>query len=176
MQQDSLFHDIPPRSPNRQADVDRLAELKNQIRHHDYLYYVKDCPEISDGEYDLLFRELLDLELKYPDLITSDSPTQRVGAPPLDELGKVPHERPMLSLDSLMNPVEVSAFDQRMKRELETEQMIERAPGTVGIDQVHGDLAGRLDGLADRHVLLAATQPAQNGAQYPARGRNLGSR
>ncbi len=123
MQQDSLFHDISPRSPNRQADVDRLTALKNQIRHHDYLYYVKDCPEISDGEYDRLFRELLDLELKYPDLITSDSPTQRVGAPPLDELGKVPHERPMLSLDSLMNPVEVSAFDQRMKRELETEQI-----------------------------------------------------
>ncbi|MBS0152574.1 MAG: NAD-dependent DNA ligase LigA [Nitrospira sp.] len=123
MQQDSLFNDVPTPSKIRQTDEDRLAELKNQIRHHDYQYYVKDHPEISDGEYDRLFRELLDLELKYPDLVTADSPTQRVGAPPLDELGKVPHERPMLSLDSLMDPVEVLAFDQRMKRELETEQI-----------------------------------------------------
>ncbi|MBX3326430.1 MAG: NAD-dependent DNA ligase LigA [Nitrospira sp.] len=123
MRQDSLFSDVPPPSKIRQADENRLAALKNQIRHHDYLYYVKDRPEISDGEYDRLFRELLELELKYPDLVTSDSPTQRVGAPPLDELGKVPHERPMLSLDSLMDPVEVLAFDQRMKRELEAEQI-----------------------------------------------------
>ncbi|MBL8073848.1 MAG: NAD-dependent DNA ligase LigA [Nitrospira sp.] len=123
MRQDSLFHDLPSPSKIRQADEDRLAELKNQIRHHDYLYYVKDHPEISDGEYDRLFRELLDLELKYPDLITADSPTQRVGAPPLDELGKAPHERPMLSLDSLMDPEEVLAFDQRMKRELGTAQI-----------------------------------------------------
>jgi DNA ligase (NAD+) len=123
MRQDSLFHDLPPPSKIRQADEDRLAILKTQIRHHDHLYYVKDRPEISDGEYDRLFRELLDLELKYPDLVTSDSPTQRVGAPPLDELGKIPHERPMLSLDSLMDPEEVLAFHQRVKRELETEQI-----------------------------------------------------
>lgn len=123
MQQDSLFNDIPTPSQIRQADEDRLATLRNQIRHHDYLYYVKDHPEISDGEYDRLFRELLDLELKYPDLVTTNSPTQRVGAPPLDELGKVPHERPMLSLDSLMEPDEVLAFDQRVKRELDTDQI-----------------------------------------------------
>ncbi|MBL8051796.1 MAG: NAD-dependent DNA ligase LigA [Nitrospira sp.] len=123
MQQDSLFNDVPTPADMRQTDEDRLARLRNQIRHHDYLYYVKDHPEISDGEYDRLFRELLDLELKHPDLVTADSPTQRVGAPPLDELGKVPHERPMLSLDSLMQPDEVLAFDQRMQRELETEQI-----------------------------------------------------
>ncbi|MFO0698889.1 MAG: NAD-dependent DNA ligase LigA [Nitrospira sp.] len=123
MRQDSLFNDVPPPSPTRQADEHRLTHLKNHIRHHDYLYYVKDCPEISDGEYDRLFRELLDLEQKYPDLVTADSPSQRVGAPPLDELGKVPHERPMLSLDSLMEPEEVLAFDQRIKRELDTDQI-----------------------------------------------------
>ena len=123
MQQDSLFNDVPTPANIRRTDEDRLATLRNQIRHHDYLYYVKDHPEISDGEYDRLFRELLDLELKYPDMVTADSPTQRVGAPPLDELGKVQHERPMLSLDSLMQPDEVLAFDQRMKRELETEQI-----------------------------------------------------
>lgn len=123
MQQDSLFNDVPTPANIRRTDEDRLATLRSQIRHHDYLYYVKDHPEISDGEYDRLFRELLDLELKYPDMVTADSPTQRVGAPPLDELGKVQHERPMLSLDSLMQPDEILAFDQRMKRELETEQI-----------------------------------------------------
>ncbi|HRI38277.1 MAG TPA: NAD-dependent DNA ligase LigA, partial [Nitrospira sp.] len=119
----SLFNDVPTPATIRRTDEDRLATLRNQIRHHDYLYYVKDHPEISDSEYDRLFRELLDLELKYPDMVTADSPTQRVGAPPLDELGKVPHERPMLSLDSLMQPDEVLAFDQRIKRELQTEQI-----------------------------------------------------
>lgn len=102
---------------------EQLAHLKKKIRHHDYLYYVKDRPEISDGEYDRLFRELVELERSHPELVTSDSPTQRVGAPPLDELGKVRHERPMLSLDSLIDQGDVLAFDQRMKRELETDQI-----------------------------------------------------
>ncbi len=123
MRQDSLYHDTPASSKVPQADQSRLVELKDQIRHHDYLYYVKDRPAISDGEYDRLFRELSDLEQKYPELITPDSPTQRVGAPPLDELGKVPHERPMLSLDSLVDPDQTLAFDQRMKRELQTDQV-----------------------------------------------------
>ena len=123
MQQDSLYNDSPPSSEATPAEQERLAHLKNQIRRHDYLYYVKDRPEISDGEYDRLFRELTDLEQAYPELITPDSPTQRVGAPPLDTLGKVQHERPMLSLDSLVNPDEVLAFDQRMKRELGTDQI-----------------------------------------------------
>lgn len=121
MQQDSFYTD-PPSSPNAsRAEEERLAQLKSQIRHHDHLYYVKDRPEISDGEYDRLFRELTELERTYPELVTPDSPTQRVGAPPLEALGKVQHERPMLSLDSLMNSDEVLAFDLRMKRELGTD-------------------------------------------------------
>lgn len=123
MQQDSLYNDSPLPSRAAPAEQERLAQLKSQIRHHDYLYYVKDHPEVSDGEYDRLFRELADLEQAYPELITPDSPTQRVGASPLDELGKVQHERPMLSLDSLVNPDEVLAFDQRMKRELGTDHI-----------------------------------------------------
>ena len=123
MRQDSLYNDSPPHSRSTRAEQERLTQLKSQIRHHDYLYYVKDRPEISDGEYDRLFRELADLERTYPELVTPDSPTQRVGAPPLDELGKVQHERPMLSLDSLVNPDEVLAFDQRMKRELGTDHI-----------------------------------------------------
>lgn len=97
----------------------RLNKLRNEIRRHDNLYYAKDQPEISDTEYDRLFRELIDLERLHPELVTPDSPTQRVGAPPLESLTKVPHEQPMLSLDSIVEQVEVQAFDQRMKRELE---------------------------------------------------------
>jgi DNA ligase (NAD+) len=103
------------------ADIPaRLNALRDEIRHHDYLYYVKDRPEISDSEYDRLFRELIELEQTHPHLVTTDSPSQRVGAPPLHELLKVPHEQPMLSLDSIVEQDEVLAFDQRMKRELET--------------------------------------------------------
>lgn len=97
----------------------KLIALRNEIRRHDYLYYVKDRPEISDSQYDRLFRELVELEQAHPELVTPDSPSQRVGAPPLQELLKVPHEQPMLSLDSIVEEREVLAFDQRMKRELE---------------------------------------------------------
>ena len=102
----------------------RITALRREIRHHDHLYYTKDRPEISDAEYDRLFRELVDLETAHPDLITADSPTQRVGAPPLSELTKVSHEKPMLSLDSIVDQEDVRAFDQRMKRELETDQPV----------------------------------------------------
>lgn len=98
----------------------RLIALRDEIRRHDYLYYSKDRPEISDTQYDRLFRELVELEQAHPELVTPDSPSQRVGAPPLQELAKVPHEQPMLSLDSIIDQSEVQAFDQRMKRALET--------------------------------------------------------
>jgi DNA ligase (NAD+) len=98
----------------------RLIALRDEIRRHDYLYYVQDRPEVSDSQYDHLFRELLELEQAHPELVTPDSPSQRVGAPPLEALVKVPHEQPMLSLDSIVDQSEVQAFDQRMKRELET--------------------------------------------------------
>ena len=86
MQQDSPYPDSASSSPSSIADRDRLTQLTAQIRHHDYLYYVKDQPEVSDGEYDRLFRELVELEQKHPELITPDSPTQRIGASPLNEL------------------------------------------------------------------------------------------
>ena len=110
-----------PSSPMTHADIlARLIALRDEIRRHDYLYYVKDRPEISDSKYDRLFRELVELEQAHPELVTPDSPSQRVGAPPLEELVKVPHEQPMLSLDSIADQSEVQAFDQRIKRELET--------------------------------------------------------
>ena len=103
---------------SHQEARERIAKLCKEIRRHDYLYYVKNHPEISDAEYDRLFRELSDLEATHPDLITPDSPTQRIGAPPLDELKKIRHERPMLSLDSVLDLEEVHAYDTRMRREL----------------------------------------------------------
>lgn len=119
--QPNLF-DKPDRdtevNPVDRRVTERLHELRETIRRHDYLYYVKDRPEISDSEYDRLFRELVELEAAHPDLVTPDSPTQRVGASPLPELKKVTHEQPMLSLDSIADQAEVLAFDQRMKREL----------------------------------------------------------
>jgi DNA ligase (NAD+) len=109
----------------------RIEELRKEIRRHDHLYYVKDRPEISDEAYDRLFRELNELEAACPDLVTADSPTQRVGAAPLDELTKVPHERPMLSLDSVLDREEVLAFDKRMYRELSKELGHELQPGLI---------------------------------------------
>jgi len=101
----------------------RLHALREEIRRHDVLYYVKDRPEIADGAYDSLFRELTQLEQAYPDLITPDSPTQRVGGTPLGELEKVRHDQPMLSLDSIVDRADILAFDQRMKRELRAEEV-----------------------------------------------------
>ena len=115
--------------------LSRIDALRNEIRRHDYLYYVKDRPVISDTEYDRLFRELQELESAHPELVTPDSPTQRVGAPPLDELQKVSHERPMLSLDSITGVEEVFAFDKRVKREL-------------GLDQVEYTAEPKFDGLS----------------------------
>ena len=68
---------------------ERIEQLKDQLHHHNYRYYVLDSPEISDGEYDLLMRELKSLEAEYPELVTPDSPTQRVGAAPLESFGTV---------------------------------------------------------------------------------------
>lgn len=107
--------------PEHEKAKRRIDELRREIRRHDYLYYVKNRPRISDAEYDRLFRELEDLEGAHPDLVTPDSPTQRVGGAPLDELVKVGHERPMLSLESVVDLEDVRAFDQRMRRELEVE-------------------------------------------------------
>ncbi len=76
----------------------RIMELRREIGRHDRLYYVLDTPEISDAEYDVLFRELQELEAKFPGLVTPDSPTRRVGGAPLEKFAQVTHRVPMLSL------------------------------------------------------------------------------
>ncbi|MGH7539388.1 MAG: NAD-dependent DNA ligase LigA [Gemmatimonadota bacterium] len=97
---------------------ERVRELREEIRHHDHLYYVEDAPEISDEEYDRLFHELKALEEDHPELRTPDSPTQRVGGVPLDEFPTVEHAAPMLSLDSSAAAAELERFDQRMRKAL----------------------------------------------------------
>ncbi len=128
---------------DRTEAENRLDFLRKEVRRHDYLYYVKNRPEISDQEYDLLFRELTDLEAAYPDLVTSDSPTQRVGAPPLDELKKTNHVRPMLSLDSVSDVEDVQAFDKRVRRELSRE--LGQELGTAAIEYT---VEPKYDGLS----------------------------
>ena len=87
--------------------TDRLEELRRQLHYHNHRYYVLDDPEISDAQYDRLLRELEELESRYPDLITPDSPTQRVGARPLEKFETLPHTVPMLSLENAFNREEV---------------------------------------------------------------------
>jgi DNA ligase (NAD+) len=96
----------------------RLEELRRQIRHHDYLYYVRDAPEIDDGAYDLLFRELKDLEERFPELLTADSPSQRVGGAPQDGFPTIQHAAPMLSLDSSQDEAVLRRFDERLRKAL----------------------------------------------------------
>jgi DNA ligase (NAD+) len=94
----------------------RHAELADEIRRHDYAYYVAAKPVLSDREYDQLYRELVDLEKSFPDLMTSDSPTQRVGGEPVKEFKPVQHLAPMMSLDNTYSQEEVRAFVARVQR------------------------------------------------------------
>ena len=104
---------------------ERVQRLRKEIEYHNYRYYVLNDPVISDPEYDALMRELEELERQYPELITPNSPTQRVGAPPLEEFGTVEHTIPMLSLANAFNEEEVLEFDRRVKRFLGTDQDVE---------------------------------------------------
>lgn len=99
---------------------DQLARLRREIQRHNWLYHVKDVPEISDQEYDALMRELLRLEGEYPDLITPDSPSQRVGGAVLEGFAQVIHPTPMLSLDNAFSTEDLLAFDRRLQRLLGT--------------------------------------------------------
>ena len=105
-------------------EFDRILELRKIIDEHNYRYYVLDEPIISDGEYDILLRELEQLEQANPALVTTDSPTQRVGTTPLAEFGQIQHTIPMQSLANAMNTEELSEFDARVKRFLDTDEEI----------------------------------------------------
>lgn len=95
-----------------------IEELRSEIRRHDYLYFAMDSPEISDVEYDKLFRRLAELESAHPELTTPDSPTQRVGHEPLEKFAEIPHATPMLSLSNVFSEGELYEFDTRVRRGL----------------------------------------------------------
>jgi DNA ligase (NAD+) len=94
----------------------KIDALREKIRHHEHLYYVLDSPSISDAEFDDLMRELQRLEAAHPDLVTPDSPTQRVGGKPKEGFAKVAHSRPMLSLDNVMSEEELRDWDRRVRQ------------------------------------------------------------
>ncbi|MEF1283077.1 NAD-dependent DNA ligase LigA [Vibrio sp. M250220] len=97
---------------------EKLNQLRESLHYHGVKYYVEDSPEIPDAEYDRLMRELMDIEAQHPDLVTLDSPSQRVGGAPLDGFDSVSHEIPMLSLDNAFDDGELDAFNKRMSDRL----------------------------------------------------------
>ena len=102
--------------------VERIEQLRAQLSYHNRRYYVLDSPEISDAEYDELMRELRKLEEEHPELVTPDSPTQRVGASPLEAFGTVEHRLPLLSLANAFSPAELSEWHKRISRLLDGER------------------------------------------------------
>lgn len=131
--------------------LQRVVELREQLAYHNYRYYVLDDPEIPDAEYDRLFRELQQLEQEYPELITPESPTQRVGAEPLKGFAGVRHAIPMLSLGNVFSEEELFDFDRRVRDGL-------------GVEEVSYCVEPKLDGLAisiryeDGTLVRAATR------------------
>ncbi len=118
----------------------RIAELRGILQDHNYRYYVMDDPTISDGEYDTILRDLQSLERENPNLVTSDSPTQRVGSHPVSKFGTIKHRIPMLSLANAMNEAELVAFDERMQKGLDQESvtyMAEPKLDGLGVELVY---------------------------------------
>src|SRR5579884_2523991 len=98
-------------SPDQQMEA-----LREELRHHEHLYYVLDAPQITDAQYDTLMNRLKALEAEHPELITPDSPTQRVGGKPREGFTKVQHSRPMLSLDNVTSEEELRDWDRRVRQ------------------------------------------------------------
>jgi DNA ligase (NAD+) len=123
------------KTSRRENDLSRMRELRESLDQHNYRYYVLDDPQIPDADYDLLFRELQALEADYPDQVTPDSPTQRVGGTPLSAFTSVRHATPMLSLNNCFTDEELFDFDRRIREAL-------------GVDEVDYIAEPKLDGLA----------------------------
>ena len=113
----------------------RTTQLRAEIEQHNYRYYVLDDPLISDAEFDKLFRELQALEAQHPELLSTDSPTQRVGGKPLKSFAEIQHRTAMLSLNNAFSDEEVRAFDARVREAL-------------GVEEVEYAVEPKFDGLA----------------------------
>jgi DNA ligase (NAD+) len=129
----------------------RIQRLRDEIRKHDFQYFVENRPVISDKEYDALMRELIDLESQHPDLAAADSPSQRVGGSPLGSFRSVEHAVPMMSIDNTYDEAEVRAFDARVRKALDG-----RSPAYVVEEKVDG-VAVSLR-YEDASLVLAATR------------------
>ncbi|HZT44303.1 MAG TPA: NAD-dependent DNA ligase LigA [Chthonomonadaceae bacterium] len=172
---------------------ERVEDLRQQIRHHNYLYYVEDQPEISDAAYDALMNELRGLEEKYPELITQDSPTQRVGAEVVTTFAPFPHRVPMLSLDNAFSVEQLRAWEERNRRllglgpdakiEYDCELKIDGAAvsliyengkltagGTRGNGEVGEDITLNLKTIAAIPKQLHPISPGKEEVQPPANG------
>ena len=103
---------------------ERIEKLRTQINHHNYRYHVLDSPEVSDAEYDELMKELRNLESERPELMTSDSPTQRVGASPVEAFGVVDHPLPLLSLGNVFSRDELIAWYTRITKLLGKRELV----------------------------------------------------
>jgi DNA ligase (NAD+) len=136
----------------------QMQELRDTLRHHEHLYYVEDSPELTDAQYDALMNKLKKLEADHPELVTPDSPSQRVGGKPKEGFTKMPHSRPMLSLDNAYNEEELRAWNQRLKDAL---------PSTETVRYV---CELKLDGLS----LALHYGPGAEGAAHLERGLTRG--
>jgi DNA ligase (NAD+) len=150
--------------------AERIAFLREKIEEHNYRYYTLDDPAISDAEFDLLFRELQNLEEQFPELITADSPTQRVGAKALKEFAEVIHDAPMLSLNNVFDDTEFRAFDKRVHDRLKI------------VEDVEYVCEPKLDGVAislhydSGHLIRAATRgDGYTGEDVTQNVRTIGS-
>src|SRR5438067_10044302 len=141
----------------------RIAQLRDEIRKHDRRYYEEAAPTISDREYDRLYKELVDLEAKFPDLVSADSPTQRVGGKPLQAFAQIQHRVPMLSLDNTYSEEEVANFYKRITRLLPDEKIpvvIEPKVDGVAVSVMYEN--GRLKYAATRGDGLVGDDITQN--------------
>jgi DNA ligase (NAD+) len=136
----------------------QIQNLRDEIVHHEHLYYVLDAPVLTDAQYDALMNRLKALEVEHPELITPDSPTQRVGGKPAEGFLKTPHSRPMLSLDNAYDEADLRAWDQRVREAL---------PST---EQLRYVCELKLDGLS----LALHYEPGPKGSAHLARGLTRG--
>src|SRR6058998_3708904 len=128
--------------------IERMRELRDAIRHHEEQYYLHNAPEISDEEFDWLLHELERLEADYPDLVSADSPTQRVAGRPIEGFATVEHLLPMLSLDNAYNEDELRAFDERVRRGLTQGQGPEALAKAAAASDIAYVAELKIDGLS----------------------------
>ena len=151
------------------SDPDRINQLRREIRRHDYLYYVQGTPKISDQDYDRLMRELTELEARHPELISPDSPTQRVGGEPIEGFRRVKHDPPMLSIDNTYSRDELREFDRRVARGLEGQPY--RYQAEPKVDGLAASLCYKRGAL----VLVATRGDGRTGDDITNNGRTIKS-